>query len=196
MKLLLGIVALLALVSGCTAPTDQPAAPTAPTTVGVAAPTSMRIPQIAARSTLIETGMNADGSPQVPSVHQPMQASWATWSPHPGEVGPAVLYGHVDGEQDGRRGVPGIFDRLDELRPGNLVLIDRADGTTAQFTVDRVTSYPKVDFEDQTSTATAEVYGDTTGPELRLITCGGSFDESARSYRDQIVVSAHLTTTS
>jgi hypothetical protein len=36
------------------------------------------------------------------------------------------------------------------------------------------------------------VYGDTDEPTLRLITSGGDFDGSTRSYRDNIVVYATL----
>ena len=40
---------------------------------------------------------------------------------------------------------------------------------------------------------TAEVYGNTAGPELRLVTCGGDFDRAAHSYRDNVVVFARMT---
>lgn len=190
MRRLLLALLLVPLLAGC-------AAPTAGTTGGDAvrepappAPTSVRIPQLQVRSTLIETGLLPSGAPQVPPVTEPAQASWGTFSPEPGSIGPAVLYGHVDGQVDGRRGVPGVFHDIDQLQPGNAILVDRADGTTVEFAVTRVATYPKLDFADQTSTATAEVYGDTAAAELRLITCGGSFDPSARSYRDQVVVFA------
>ena len=39
---------------------------------------------------------------------------------------------------------------------------------------------------------TKAVYGDVDTPELRLITCGGDFDDEARSYRDNIVVFAEM----
>ena len=49
-----------------------------------------------------------------------------------------------------------------------------------------VDRYPKDRFP------TEQVYGSTPLPELRLITCGGVFDRDARSYRDNVVVSAVL----
>jgi hypothetical protein len=49
-----------------------------------------------------------------------------------------------------------------------------------------VESYPKTDFP------TERVYGPTPSHELRLITCGGEFDRSRRSYLDNIVVYAVL----
>jgi Sortase domain len=79
-----------------------------------------------------------------------------------------------------------VFFELRRLREGNRVHVDRADGTTVTFTVRRVARYPKRNIPD------AEVYGTTPDPQLRLITCGGSFDRARRSYRDNIVVYATL----
>ena len=66
------------------------------------------------------------------------------------------------------------------------MVVDRADGTTLRFAVTRVERHAKDDFP------TEEVYGPTTGPELRLITCGGAFDRAAGSYLDNVVVWAVL----
>lgn len=194
--LILAMVAAGALLAGCSAP--DATAPTGPGTVHVTgpppAPTRVTIPAIGATSTLIRTGMLDNGTPEVPDVHTPEQASWATWSPEPGEPGPAVLYGHVDGEQNGHRGVPGIFNRIDELTPGAEIDIDREGADPARFTVYRVDAFPKAELNNAGGSAIATVYGDTPGPELRLVTCGGSFDAYARSYRDQVVVFARLAT--
>ena len=80
-----------------------------------------------------------------------------------------------------------MFHRLAELTAGDTVLVTRSDGRDVEFRVTEVARYPKDQF------ATEEVYGPTTGAELRLITCGGSFDASRRSYEDNVVVYAHAT---
>jgi hypothetical protein len=80
---------------------------------------------------------------------------WYVHAPTPGELGPAVLAGHVDS----RRG-PAVFFRLATLRPADRVMVGREDGRTAVFTVDRVARYPKPRFP------TAEVYGDLPYPGL------------------------------
>ena len=103
--------------------------------------------------------------------------------PPPGELGPAVLLGHVDSAEYG----PGVFFRLGALRPGDTVSVTRADARVATFRVTRVASFPKDRFP------TLAVYGNTADAELRLITCGGAFDSSARSYENNIVVYAVLT---
>lgn len=110
-----------------------------------------------------------------------MQAGWYRFARTPGESGPAVILGHVDGNSQ-----PGIFHRLRELVPGDEIEVSRKDGVTARFVVRHVEQIAKDHFP------TDAVYGDTADPELRLITCGGSFDRSARSYLDNIIVYANL----
>ncbi|WP_262401507.1 sortase domain-bontaining protein [Actinomadura sp. CNU-125] len=94
-----------------------------------------------------------------------------------------MIVGHVDSHASGAS----VFYRLGALEPGGRVRIDRADGTTAVFTVDAVRRHPKDAFP------AAAVYGDTPAPALRLITCGGPFDDGTGHYLDNIVVYAHLT---
>ncbi|MEV6829757.1 class F sortase [Amycolatopsis sp. NPDC051102] len=144
-------------------------------------PVSIDIPKIGARSSLVPLGLNPDNTVQVPPVTTPLQAGWYTYAPTPGETGPAVVLGHVDGNHQ-----KGIFFRLKELAAGDRVSIARKDGTTAVFEVTKVHQVPKKDFEAE------GVYDDTAGPELRLITCGGVFDRSAHNYVDNIVVYARL----
>jgi LPXTG-site transpeptidase (sortase) family protein len=168
------------------AASDSPVSQAPPATTDVTAlpaspPTEVTIPKIGAKSSLIPLGLNADETIQVPPVERPMQAGWYEKAPTPGEVGPAVILGHVDGHKK-----PGIFFRLKELAAGDEVLVSRQDGSTARFRVTRVERVSKKDFP------TDLVYGDTEGPELRLITCGGVFDHSAKSYKDNIIVFASL----
>jgi hypothetical protein len=79
-----------------------------------------------------------------------------------------------------------VFYRLRELRPGQAVLVERADGTRLRFVVSGARSYPKAGFP------TGAVFGPVGSPELRLITCAGDFDRARGSYRDNLVVFAHL----
>ncbi len=150
-------------------------------TLGAAAPTSVTIPSISATSSLIPTGLKADGSLDVPPVSQPQQASWYDQSPAPGQQGPAVVLGHVNGN-----GKPGVFVNLDKVVAGALVNVDRADGQRAVFKVSRVETFPKSSFP------TDLVYNDTPNAALRLITCGGDYDAANRNYLSNIVVYADL----
>ncbi|MEU7786128.1 class F sortase [Amycolatopsis sp. NPDC049159] len=159
----------------------EPAAADAVSSLPRSDPVSIDIPKLGAHSSLVPLGLNADNTIEVPPVTTPLQAGWYTYAPTPGEAGPAVVLGHVDGNHQ-----KGIFFRLKELAAGDRVAIARKDGTTATFEVTKVHQVPKKDFEGE------GVYDDTPGPELRLITCGGVFDRNARNYVDNIVVYAKL----
>jgi sortase (surface protein transpeptidase) len=158
-------------------------APGAVTPLPAAAPTHVTVPAIGVSSDLVQLGQNSDGTVEVPPLAKDSKAGWYRYSPTPGELGPSVLLGHVDSAEYGA----GVFFKLGALRPGDTIQVFRADHTVAAFRVTRVASYPKNDFP------TLDVYGNTDDAELRLITCGGAFDSSARSYLDNIVAYAVLT---
>jgi hypothetical protein len=179
----------LTLLAGCggtpvAAPSVAVGVSSAP--VGaVAEPASIQIHAIDVASTepMRPLGLNPDGSMQVPSVDQPMAPGWYVNGPKPGEVGPSLIAAHVSGRTDGKS-VPGLFNRLDELKVGDQITIGRADGTTVMFAVYDVDAYSKSAFPWKT------VLAETAAPELILVTCGGSFDASAHSYRDNVVLKA------
>lgn len=178
-------------------PRSEPADP-----IEVVDPTAVGIPRLGAWSTLIRLGLTDTDCPaeppclQTPPVTEPMQAGWYAgkdpefdgdeWQP--GEPGPAVIAGHVDGVLNGKKGHPGIFAKLGELAPGDQIVVERNDPELPQppltFVVTRVGKYGKTAFP------TEDVYGETGAPELRLITCGGAFESG--HYTDNIVVWASL----
>ena len=158
-------------------PTSEDAAPTS--AVPVSPPVRLQVPAIGVDSELMSLGLQDDGSLEVPPDGFP--AGWFTGAPMPGEVGPAVMAGHVDWA-----GSPGVFYDLRSLEPGDEITVTRADGSAVVFAVVSVEQFPKEAFP------TEAVYGDLDHPGLRLITCGGSFDRQARSYEDNIVVFADL----
>jgi sortase (surface protein transpeptidase) len=158
--------------SGGTA-TGSDVAATAPVTDP---PARVRIPAIRVDTPLETLGLDNGGALQAPTDFS--VAGWYAEGTVPGDVGPAVIAGHVDS-----RAGPAVFFRLYQLRPGNLVQVARADRWVT-FRVVRTVRYAKNRFP------TAEVYGPTPDPQLRLITCGGSFDAARRSYVDNVVVYA------
>jgi sortase (surface protein transpeptidase) len=188
---------LLVGACGTTPPQSAPAATTstaaaatttsispaavAPPSLAASTPVSVDIPKIGAHSSLVQLGLNADQTIEVPPVSTPMQAGWYKLGPTPGEIGPAVILGHVDGNKQA-----GIFYRLHELAAGDKVSVGRQDGSTATFTVQKVERDAKDAFP------TDAVYGDTSTADLRVITCGGAFDSKAHSYVDNIIVFATL----
>jgi len=194
-RVMAGVAALLAIAvaAGCSgdaapAPAPSVSAPGSSAPSGAAAPMArstpvrVQIPAIGVDSALMQLGLRADGSLQVPPVGFP--AGWYTGAPTPGELGPAILAGHVDWG-----GQPGVFYHLRDLQPDAEVTVTRQDGSAAVFRVLQVKEYPKDQFP------TDVVYGDLDHPGLRLITCGGSFDRQTRNYDDNIVAFADLVAT-
>jgi len=169
-------------------PTPAPTAPTTttdpPTSAAALAhrsapPARIGIPAIGVSAAVVRLGLKPDGTLEVPSDFD--DTGWYTGGPAPGETGPAVIAGHIDSQRG-----PAVFYRLRELRPGDEITVGRADGSSVRFTVDGIAQYPKRAFP------TEAVFGPSPDPILRLITCGGSFDRSRRSYRDNVVVTARL----
>jgi len=145
-------------------------------------PVWVQIPAIAVDSPLTGLGLQHDGTMQTPPAGFP--AGWYTGAPTPGQLGPAIIAGHVDWA-----GHPGVFYNLRDLKPGDRVFVARTDGRAAVFRVSRVEEFAKDAFP------TGAVYGNIDHAGLRLITCGGSFDQQAASYRDNIVAFADLVST-
>ncbi|GAB3312940.1 hypothetical protein GCM10027451_26370 [Geodermatophilus aquaeductus] len=164
--------AATATVPGPIEVAQQPAAAAVP-------PTRVRVPAIGLDSGLVGLGLDTTGALAAPADFA--TAGWYAGGPAPGDVGPAVLAGHVDSSRG-----PAVFARLRELTAGDEVLVERADGSTVTFTVSRVERHPKDAFP------TDAVYGPTADAQLRLVTCGGDFDRPARSYEDNVVVFAQM----
>ncbi|WAC66480.1 sortase [Agrococcus sp. SL85] len=138
-------------------PSAEPSAATLP----ASRPTQVSIERVGLDTPLIETGMRADGSLEVPPGEEGSPASWYDGSPTPGERGTSVLLGHVDSLTD----ESGAFFELHDAQPGDVIDVLREDGTTASFEIYRVDTFEKDDFP------TREVYFPASGAELRLITC-------------------------
>ena len=140
------------------------------------APSRLRVKAIGVDTPLETLRLDAAGA-----LVPPREASLAGWyadGTAPGDVGPAVIAGHVDS----KRG-PAVFYRLRELEAGDTIEVVRG-GATLRFTVVSTAWYPKSSFPAD------RVYGPTPDRQLRLITCGGVFDRTLRSYRDNLVVYA------
>jgi LPXTG-site transpeptidase (sortase) family protein len=139
-------------------------------------PTRLRIPAIGVDAALGPLHMDRSNQLEAPADYQ--RPGWYAEGTAPGDIGPAVIAGHLDS----LRG-KAIFYRLPELKTSDLVLVER-DRKWLTFRVVSVEKFAKSKFP------TAEVYGPTPDAQLRLITCGGGFDRDRRSYHDNVVVFA------
>ncbi len=143
-------------------------------------PVRLRIPALGMSISIGTLGLNSDGTVQVPTGTT--RPGWFDLGPTPGQLGSAVLLGHVDSSRG-----PGVFFQLRTLAVGDQVNVDLADGQTAQFTVNSVAQYSKQAFPAQ------RVYGSHGSSALQLVTCGGVFDHQTGSYLSNIVVFTSLT---
>jgi Sortase domain len=144
-------------------------------------PVMLRVPAIGLAVFLGSSlGIDVDGSVQVPGGTQ--QPGWFQLGPTPGQIGSAVILGHVDSTAG-----PGVFFELRTLAAGDVVDVGLSDGVTAQFTVNAVAQYSKLSFPAQ------RVYGSHGSSALQLVTCGGVFDHQTGSYLSNVVVYTSLT---
>lgn len=141
-------------------------------------PVRLRIPSLGLSTSLIPLRLDRRNKLIAPERFD--VAGWNRSGPEPGERGAAVIAGHVDS-----RSGPAVFHRLGDLRPGAAIHVDTDRGRTLTFTARGLERHAKTAVPDS-------VYRPTPTPELRLITCGGTFDPTRRSYRDNVIVHAHL----
>jgi sortase family protein len=149
-----------------------------------AAPLRVDIPDLAVQAPVVPRGLDAQGAVDPPPYDQPGVVGWYRAGVAPGAAGTALFVGHVDTESK-----PAVFYRLGSLRPGAVVRVVRDDGRVAEFTVEDVKVLARDGFDAR------QAYGarEPGRAELRLITCGGSYDRASRTYSANVVVSAYLT---
>ncbi|GAA1218327.1 hypothetical protein GCM10009665_05280 [Kitasatospora nipponensis] len=169
------------------APVPVPAQPSPKRTVPAvvtpdAHPTRLSIPSIGVNAPFTPLDLDASGALNAPPADNTNLVGWYRGGTVPGNRGPAIVAGHVD-----TKTAPAVFWNLSALTPKTTVDIARDDGVTATFTVDSVEVFPKNAFPDK------RVYGKTTDAQLRLITCGGTYDRKHGDYTANVVVFAHLT---
>ncbi|MET8329244.1 class F sortase [Streptomyces sp. NPDC005181] len=170
------------------APAAAPEAPSAvasPSPTGLfiprSKPTRLQIPSIAVNAPFTPLTLGATGQLNAPPPNDTNLVGWYKGGVTPGERGSAIVAGHVDTKTG-----PAVFLQLQFVKPGATVDIKRADGSVATFKVDSVEKFSKANFPNDL------VYGDTPDAQLRLITCGGTYDRKVKDYRDNVVVFAHL----
>lgn len=145
------------------------------------APVRIIIPSLKVNAPVTLLGPAAGGSIQVPPLANHNLTGWYDKSVMPGQDGTSVILGHVDSYTG-----PSVFYDIRYLVPGELVNVVRANGSIATFAVDGVREVAKATFPSR------DIYGNTSYPGLRLITCGGPFNTASRQYLDNIVVYTHL----
>ncbi|MEV0009478.1 class F sortase [Streptomyces sp. NPDC047973] len=149
-----------------------------------AAPQRVEIPSIGIKATVVRRGLDAEGAIEPPPFATPKAVGWYADGTEPGAEGAALFVGHVDTESE-----PAVFYGLSAAKPGEKVRVSRTDGKIAEFTIDDVQVFTRERFDAQ------KAYGQRRDgrAELRLITCGGTYDRASHTYTANVVVSAYLT---
>jgi sortase (surface protein transpeptidase) len=113
-----------------------------------------------------------------------MNAAWYMHGFRPGEVGNAVIAGHLDSSTGG----PAVFWDLGRLEPGDQVAVTYENGDRYTFQVEDKQLF---DFNADES-AVKTIFGESLTPDLNLITCEGVWDRSAGTYSQRLVVFTRL----
>jgi len=142
-------------------------------------PLHLKVASIGLNTDLITTSKNISGELQVPERFD--VAAWYDLSPTPGELGPSVIVGHLTGYWG-----DAVFGKLQLVNLNDVISVNRADGSTVNFRVNRISQFP------QDSFPTEDVYGNTEYSELRLITCGGVYNYLTGRYSVNTVVFATM----
>ena len=129
---------------------------------------------VVARSTPVTVSVPADIQ----------EAGWYDLGPIPGQIGSAVILGHVDSYRE-----PAAFYQLRNVVAGDRITVMLTDGVSALFEVTSVAIYPKMDFPAQ------QVYGSHGNAALPLNTCGGVFNTQTGGYESNVVVYSSLVST-
>jgi sortase (surface protein transpeptidase) len=143
-------------------------------------PTNLSIPAVNINAPIAPVGQAANGTIQMPPILS-WETGWYKYSPTPGQLGPAIIVGHVDNYES-----IWVFWRLRYAQPGDDIYISRQDGTTVHFKVTALKEFSQSNFPTQ------QVYGNINYPGLRLITCGGTFSTSSEEYNQNTVVYAAM----
>jgi hypothetical protein len=146
-----------------------------------ATPTRITIPSIDVRAQILEVGRAGDGSIAAPDADPVRATGWFHLGPSPGELGTAVIVGHID-----TRDQPAVFARLSQLTAGATIEVRRNDLQTVTFTVDSLESHPKASFPAD------KVFEPADKPRLALVTCGGKWLGGDIGYANNLIIMATL----
>ena len=142
-------------------------------------PVHIAIPAIDVSARILPLDLNPDHTLEVPA--NLADTGWFTEGPEPGERGATVVVGHVASLSG-----PGVFYRLRDLHPGDVIRIRLRDGEVVSYRARSAIVVPKTSFP------TKRVYAQTPQPTLRLITCSGTLDASTGQHPDNRIVFASL----
>jgi LPXTG-site transpeptidase (sortase) family protein len=141
-------------------------------------PVRLKIPGINVDSAFEYVGLTSQGAVGIPL--DPNNAAWYNLGPRPGDVGSAVITGHVNWYY----GATGVFANLRKVKPGDKIVVQDDKGADISFVVREIRSY------DAAADAVDVFISNDGKAHLNLITCEGVWDRSAQQYTKRLVVFA------
>lgn len=139
---------------------------------------TVRLLALGVEAPIVRVGVNTAGDMVVPRTAR--DVAWLGQGAFPGPAHNAVLAGHIKWS-----GVPGAFNRLGELGPGEHIVVQFGDRRLTYEVIWNCAFDRSTEFVEQ-------IMGYTHEPSLTLITCGGEFDSAARTHNKRVVVRAEL----
>jgi sortase (surface protein transpeptidase) len=143
-------------------------------------PVHIFIPSIGVDADIEHVGRTSKNDIGIPKDFD--NTAWFTESALPGATGSAVIDGHVND----RLSLPAVFANLDKLVVGDKVIVKYESGLMVEFAVKENASY------DLNSAPIARILGPSEIPQLNLITCTGTWVQSAKMYDKRRVVYTQL----
>lgn len=172
----LAIIAQNTTESGFAVPVEHAIALVKTGSAHVGSPVHLRIPSISVDAVIEHVGLVPGGVMGNPK--KPEDTVWFELGPQPGEVGSAVIAGHYGW----KNGIAAAFDSLHTLQKGDEVYVEDETGKVTVFVVRELRTYAQND--DAT-----DVFSSTDGSaHLNLITCGGVWDGTQKTYSNRTVV--------
>lgn len=143
-----------------------------------ALPSRLKIPSIGVDASIELVGVTPDGTLDVPN--NIAGVGLFNLGPSPGEKGSAVIDGHLNG----KKGDPGVFINLNQVKPGDSIYVEDTSGSSMRFVIREIRAYDPGHAD--------EVFGRGVGTHLNLITCDGAWDTLSKSYAKRLVVFSDL----
>lgn len=159
----------------------EPTTPPTPTPdpfVVAGPPLSVEIPSIGVTAQVELVGLTADRAMDVPRGW--MNVGWYRDGYRPGEPGNSVLAGHLDTTSGG----PAVFWALDQVQPGDEVIVTYGNGDRYTFVVEGQELYE----HDAAGPIIDRIFGESLTADLNLVTCDGAWDHGHATYTHRLVV--------
>lgn len=147
--------------------------------VAATLPRVLTIPSLSVKSRILQVGVSLNNEMLTPK--NIYDSAWYNGSSKPGEAGAMVIDGHYSGPTTN-----GVFSKLERLKVGAQITVERGDGKVFMYGVIRVETKKVADID----MSSILVSVDTARPGLNLITCGGQYNSKTSQFSDRTIVYA------